>query len=196
MTVIIFSKTTSSPDESLVSNLQREIALLSSARVVDSELDDGFMRLHTKKLWIAVNAVEVMGPVESGDRIIAKNGPRRIVSGMDSRSSASFTSLFKSWKPAISSCSVLPRRRDVFSLVCLVLLRPRLLASADSRVLNECVANAHREFLRITEVTDSISESRMCLIDTLPGGMKAMDPGLEESMSRIRRIEWVEMAVA
>ena len=47
--------------------------------------------------------------------------------------------------------------------VALETLSPRLLASAESREGYEGVERAHREFLRIIEVTERISESRTCL---------------------------------
>jgi hypothetical protein len=41
-----------------------------------------------------------------------------------------------------------------------------LLPSAESLGLRKCVADAQREFLRIAEVTDRISEHKTCLCDT------------------------------
>lgn len=46
-------------------------------------------------------------------------------------------------------------------------LRPRLLAKAESLKLPyELVDMAHLEFLRITDVTESTSESKMCFSET------------------------------
>ena len=45
------------------------------------------MRPHWKKLWSALRAAEVIGPVDNGDRMIAKKGPRRVVKGSDRISS-------------------------------------------------------------------------------------------------------------
>lgn len=76
MTVIILSSTTSSPDESLASNLQCEMVLLNSARATSSAGDSDEMSPFTKKLWRDESAVEVIGPVESGDLRMAKKGVR------------------------------------------------------------------------------------------------------------------------
>ena len=87
ITVMIFKRTTSSPDESLASNLQCDIVLLSSIKVASNALEFWEIKPHTKKLCNADSAAEVIGPVESGERRIAKNGERRPVS------SASLTSV-------------------------------------------------------------------------------------------------------
>jgi len=76
MTLIIFSRTTSSPEESLVSNLQCETVLLRSTRACSRPIEVGAMSPQMKKVWRADNAADVIGPVERGDRIIAKNGAR------------------------------------------------------------------------------------------------------------------------
>lgn len=81
ITVMIFSRTTSSPEESLASNLQLDRELLSSASAAWSETDVGLNRPHRKKLWRAVNAVEVMGPVDKDERMIARKGERRVLRG-------------------------------------------------------------------------------------------------------------------
>lgn len=79
---MIRSRTTSSPDESLASNLQCETALLSSTRAVSKDTASGEMRPHTKKWWRECSAEEVMGPVDSGERMMAKNGARSVGRGM------------------------------------------------------------------------------------------------------------------
>lgn len=67
----------------------------------------------------------------------------------------------------MSSCSKLPRSELYGSGYCRVRLRPRLLASAESLKLPyELVDMAHLEFLRITDVTESTSESKMCFNET------------------------------
>lgn len=59
-------------------------------------------------------------------------------------------------------------------------LSPRLLAKVESREVTDGVDRAQRAFLRITDVTERISESRMCFAET----EKAVErPGLAESMS-------------
>ena len=45
------------------------------------------------------------------------------------------------------------------------ILSPRVLASPASVGPIKCVAVAQREFFRITEVTDKISESNICLVE-------------------------------
>lgn len=44
---------------------------------------------HRKKLWRDESAADVIGPVEKGERIIAKNGERRVVRGKVAMSKAS-----------------------------------------------------------------------------------------------------------
>lgn len=67
----------------------------------------------------------------------------------------------------MSSCSELPLSDAYGAGYCRVLRSPRLLARVESpALLNGCVDMAHLEFLRITEVTERISESKMCLRDT------------------------------
>ena len=87
----------------------------------------------------------------------------------------------------MSSCSVLPCP-DAYALgEALETRRPRLLARAESRVVNEGVERAHLEFLRITDVTERISESRMCFAETETGAMAEL-PGLEESMLASQKV--------
>lgn len=81
MIVMILSSTTSSPDESLVSNLHREMALLSSDRAAVRESASGPMRPQTKKLCRDVRAVEVMGPVDNGERMMAQKGESTVGRG-------------------------------------------------------------------------------------------------------------------
>lgn len=67
----------------------------------------------------------------------------------------------------MSSCSLLPLSDTKGEVYGLVLRSPRLVARAESPVLpNVLVDIAHLEFLRMTEVTESISDKRMCLRDT------------------------------
>ena len=80
--------------------------------------------------------------------------------------STSFTVRLNSWNPCMSSCSLLPRPGVYCIGYCRVLLRPKLLASAESPLLKECVDIAHLEFLRITDVTERISESSICFKHT------------------------------
>jgi hypothetical protein len=47
--------------------------------------------------------------------------------------------------------------------------KPRLLANAESRAATEWAADAHREFLRIADVTAKISESSTCFFEAGPG---------------------------
>jgi hypothetical protein len=75
ITVMIFKRTTSSPEESLASNLQCETVLLSSTSVGSKDSEVADIRLQTKKLWRAESAADVMGPLDRGERIRAKKGP-------------------------------------------------------------------------------------------------------------------------
>ena len=81
ITVMIFKRTTSSPEESLASNLQLDNALLSSESAAWSETEVEQKRPHRKKLWRDVSAVEVMGPVDNGERMMARNGERSVLRG-------------------------------------------------------------------------------------------------------------------
>lgn len=76
---------------------------------------------------------------------------------------------------------MLPRSETLLEF-CLVRLRPRLLASSESLALNECVEDAHLEFLRITEVTASVSDSNTCFRDTDDGEDATLDELAAESM--------------
>lgn len=80
---MILNKTTSSPELSLASNLHREAVLLSSERACPRPIELGLIRSHRKKLCRDDRAADVIGPVDSGDRIIAKKGARSVVSGKD-----------------------------------------------------------------------------------------------------------------
>ena len=97
------------------------------------------------------NAVEVIGPVDNGERMIAKNGERREVKGMfriskrwlEKLSSGKyhvpvtvFISRFSSWKFSIRSLSEFPDW-PVEELRVLGRRSPRLLARAESRPLCE-----------------------------------------------------------
>lgn len=78
---MILRRTTSSPDESLASNLQCDTVLLNSVRALSKPTEFAVIRPETKKLCKAERAVEVMGPVDSGERMIAKKGAKRVGSG-------------------------------------------------------------------------------------------------------------------
>lgn len=79
MTVMILSMTASSPDESLASNLQFEMVELSSASAESRSTVEGDMRPQTKKLCNAERDADVIGPVDRGDRMMAKNGARMVL---------------------------------------------------------------------------------------------------------------------
>ena len=83
---MILSSVTSSPEESLASNLQRDTVLLSSLSAGSKPMAPGQMRSHWKKLCSAERAAEVIGPVESGERMIAKKGARSDVSDIERKS--------------------------------------------------------------------------------------------------------------
>lgn len=106
-----------------------------------------------------------MGPVESGERIMARNGARRVGSGRVSILSASLMIRFKSWNPAMRSASL-----SILSSVGvegLDIRSPKLVPTAGSLLgLMKWVVVAQREFLRIADVTKSISECRTCFVDT------------------------------
>lgn len=78
---MILRRTTSSPDESLASNLQWETVLLNSVNALSNPTEFAVMRPEANKLCKAERAVEVMGPVDSGERMIAKKGAKRVGSG-------------------------------------------------------------------------------------------------------------------
>ena len=110
--------------------------------------------------------------------------------------SMSFTNRLRSWKPIMSSCSELPCPSAFAFNEDLDTLSPRLLARVESREENEGAGRAHREFLRITEVTDRISESRMCLAETertdarLGPGKSILDCRKQERSKRMQRKGW------
>ena len=81
---MILRRTTSSPDESLASNLQWDTALLNSVRALSKPTEFAVIRPETKKTCKAERAVEVMGPVDSGERMIEKKGAKRVGSGRPS----------------------------------------------------------------------------------------------------------------
>ena len=87
---MILSSVTSSPDESLASNLHLDTVLLSSLRQASREIAPGRIRSHWKKLCNDERAAEVIGPVDNGDRIMAKKGPIRVVRGNDRMSVKGF----------------------------------------------------------------------------------------------------------
>lgn len=82
MIAMIFKRTTSSPDESLGSNLQWEIVALSSARAFSTDGESSVIKPDKNMECNEDNAAEVIGPVDSGERMIAKKGERREVKGM------------------------------------------------------------------------------------------------------------------
>jgi hypothetical protein len=174
--------TTSSPEESLASNLQFETVDESSARAISSDEESGAMTPAWKNVCRAERAADVIGPVDSGERMIAKKGARTVVRGIfliptreynkhrtyigsvDER--VPLTSLLtvrlSELKPAISSRSLLTLLRpcpwgpedgpDT--------RKPKLSASAESRPENAVLEVAQREFFRIVDVTAEISERR------------------------------------
>lgn len=189
MTVMILSKTTSSPDESLASNLQCDTVLLNSVSTTSRDTESEDIRPQTKKLCRDERAVDVIGPVDKGDRIIAKKGAKRVGSGKFSMSihwgvnvessvkptchtpSTSVIVRLSSSKPAMRSASRLPRPDACELNVGLDRRRPRFLASAESLAFSVWVDEAHREFLRIAEVTANISECKTCFWDTVPSAV-------------------------
>jgi hypothetical protein len=142
---MIRRRTTSSPEESLASNLQRDTVLLSSTKAVSREREPEDMRPQTKKLCRAESAAEVMGPVDNGERIMAKKGANKVGKGTvdmsdgcgqpmyrvqdTNRPSTSLTALLSSWNPNMRSASLL-----TLLAPCEVLVsrRPRLLPSSES----------------------------------------------------------------
>lgn len=83
---MILNKTTSSPEESLASNLQCETVLLNSVSAGSNDIEFADIRPQAKKLCRDESAVDVIGPVDKGDRIIAKKGAKRVGSGRISMS--------------------------------------------------------------------------------------------------------------
>lgn len=141
------------------------------------------MSPHTNKLWREDRADEVIGPVDNGERIMAKNGARSRVKGMDLRSkpgqhilsvfihmrlpSTSRIVLFSSWNPPIRSPDFSSPWDTSALLDGVEIRRPKLLPKPESREFTKCVPVAHRAFLRIAAVTDRISVDRTCLWDTI-----------------------------
>ena len=82
MIAMILNRTTSSPDESLGSNLQWEMVALSSARAFSTDGESNVIKPDKKIECSEDSATEVIGPVERGERMIAKKGERREVKGM------------------------------------------------------------------------------------------------------------------
>ena len=82
MIVIILNKTTSSPDESLGSNLHWETVALSSARAFSTDGESNVIKPDRNIECNEDNAADVIGPVDSGERMIAKKGDKREVNGM------------------------------------------------------------------------------------------------------------------
>ena len=82
MITMILDRTTSSPDESLGSNLQWEMVALSSARAFSTDGESNVIKPDKNIECNEDNAAEVIGPVDSGERMIAKKGERREVKGM------------------------------------------------------------------------------------------------------------------
>jgi hypothetical protein len=81
MIAMILKRTTSSPDESLGSNLQWEMVALSSARAISKDGESNVIRPDMNRECNEDNVAEVIGPVDSGERMIAKNGERRVDKG-------------------------------------------------------------------------------------------------------------------
>lgn len=79
-------KTTSSPEASLASNLQCDTVLLSSASAASSSFLFSCTKPVVKNVWMDDKAAEVIGPVDRGDRIMAKNGANKVERGMSSMS--------------------------------------------------------------------------------------------------------------
>jgi len=82
MIAMILNRTTSSPDESLGSNLQWEMVALSSAMAFSTDSDSKVIKPDKNTECNEDSAAEVIGPVDSGERMIAKKGERREDKGM------------------------------------------------------------------------------------------------------------------
>lgn len=74
ITLRILRVTTSSDETSLASNLHRATAPLNSLRAVFSSTEERDIKPASKKDDIEFKATEVIGPVERGERISARNG--------------------------------------------------------------------------------------------------------------------------
>ena len=83
MTVSIRSNTTSSPEESLASNLQWEMAELTAARATST--DESFLKKkpQAKNVCRAERAAEVMGPVDRDERMMERKGASTSVRDTD-----------------------------------------------------------------------------------------------------------------
>jgi hypothetical protein len=62
------------------------MVLLRSVRAVRRSGDEGETRPQVKKEWMDDSAAEVMGAVDVGDRMRARNGDKIVVRGMSRRS--------------------------------------------------------------------------------------------------------------
>ena len=82
MIAMILNRTTSSPDESLGSNLQWEMVALSSAMALSTDSESKVIKPDKNTECNEDSAAEVIGPVDSGERMIAKKGERREDKGM------------------------------------------------------------------------------------------------------------------
>jgi hypothetical protein len=82
MTVTILSMTASSPDAFVASNLQFDTTFDSSASPTSASEDVGDIIPDTSRLCRAESAMDVIGPVESGERMIAKKGASKVGSGI------------------------------------------------------------------------------------------------------------------
>ncbi len=60
--------------------------MLRSTRAWSRPAALGDIRSDRKKLWRAESAAEVIGPVDSGERIMAKKGASSVVNGISRRS--------------------------------------------------------------------------------------------------------------
>lgn len=74
---------------------------------------------------------------------------------------------FNSWNPAIRSASLLVVLVGCTGCEGLDIRSPRLVPNAESLELMKWAVDAHREFLRMVEVTERISECRTCFVETL-----------------------------
>lgn len=79
---MILNRTTSSPDESLGSNLHCDMVALSSASAFSTDGESNVIKPDKNMECNEDSAVEVIGPVDSGERMIAKKGERRDDKGM------------------------------------------------------------------------------------------------------------------
>lgn len=74
--------TASSAELPPASNLQCDMVVLSSERAGRKYCDDGEIRPQVKNEWTADNAAEVIGGVDIGERIRARNGDSIEVNGI------------------------------------------------------------------------------------------------------------------